>query len=83
MSYCHIDPDVPKILQFHPVVEVQALIPGISNASCYTFCEEYTLPECAITGITPGNQMAATRHGLYTQQVFVSFEYPPPMVSST
>ena len=78
MSYCHIDPDVPKTLQFHPVVEEQALIPGISNASCYTFCEEYTPPECAITGITPGNQMACDPvTGLYTQQVFVSFEYPP------
>ena len=77
MSYCHTT-STGKTLVFHPLVETNALEPGIEGASCYTFCEEYTPPECAITGITPGNQMACDPvTGLYTQQVFVSFEYPP------
>ncbi len=77
MSYCHTT-STGKTLVFHPLVESNALEPGIEGASCYTFCEEYTPPECAITGITPGNQMACDPvTGLYTQQVFVSFEYPP------
>ena len=77
MSYCHTT-STGKTLVFHPLVETYALEPGIEGASCYTFCEEYTPPECAITGITPGNQMACDPvTGLYTQQVFVSFEYPP------
>ncbi|MAO87509.1 MAG: hypothetical protein CL822_00840 [Crocinitomicaceae bacterium] len=77
MSYCHTT-STGKTLVFHPLVESNALEPGIEGGSCYTFCEEYTPPECAITGITPGNQMACDPvTGLYTQQVFVSFEYPP------
>ena len=77
MSYCHTT-STGKTLVFHPLVESNALEPGIEGASCYTFCEEYTPPECAITGITPGNQMACDPvTGLYTQQIFVSFEYPP------
>ena len=77
MSYCHTT-STGKTLVFHPLVETYALEPGIEGAGCYTFCEEYTPPECAITGITPGNQMACDPvTGLYTQQIFVSFEYPP------
>ena len=77
MSYCHTT-STGKTLVFHPLVETYALEPGIEGAGCYTFCEEYTPPECAITGITPGNQMACDPvTGLYTQQIFVSVEYPP------
>ena len=35
MSYCHLDGSTPKVLQFHPIVESNALIPSMS-ASGYT-----------------------------------------------
>ena len=35
MSYCHLN-SVGVTLEFHPIVENQALIPGINNANCFT-----------------------------------------------
>ncbi|MDB0025413.1 M12 family metallo-peptidase [Flavobacteriales bacterium] len=77
MSYCHTT-STGKTLVFHPLVESNALIPGISNAGCYTGCEGYTPPECAITAITEGTQLPCDPISqTYTQQVFVEHEYAP------
>ena len=78
MSYCHLDNSTPKVLQFHPLVEQNALIPSMSSASCYGFCEGYTPPECAITDIQAGNQQACDPLTLtYTQQLIITHEYAP------
>lgn len=78
MSYCHIAPSTPKVLQFHPLVENNALIPSMSAAGCYGGCEGWTPPECAITDISGGNQQACDPVTLtYTQQVIVTHEYAP------
>lgn len=78
MSYCHLDNSTPKVLQFHPLVEQNALIPSMSSASCYGFCEGYTPPECAITDIQSGNQQACDPLTLtYTQQLIITHEYAP------
>ena len=78
MSYCHTT-STGKTLQFHPLVETMPLNPGIEGGSCYTLCEEYTPPECAITNASRRaiKWPAIQSRVLYTQQVFVSFEYPP------
>jgi len=77
MSYCHIT-STPKVLQFHPIVEQNALIPSMSSAGCYGACEGWTPPECAITNITAGNQQACDPLTLtYTQQLIVSHDYAP------
>ena len=61
MSYCHLDNSTPKVLQFHPTVESNALIPSMNASGCYTFCEEYEPPVCAITDIEGGCNKRATR----------------------
>ena len=77
MSYCHIT-STPKVLQFHPVVEQNALIPSMSAASCYGACEGWTPPECAITNIQAGTQQACDPLTLtYSQQVIITHEYAP------
>ena len=77
MSYCHIT-STPKVLQFHPIVEQNALIPSMSAASCYGPCEGWTPPECAITNIQAGNQQACDPLTLtYTQQLIITHEYAP------
>lgn len=77
MSYCHTT-STGKTLVFHPLVENNALIPGISNSGCYTGCEGYTPPECAITAITEGNQLPCDPISqTYTQQVIIAHEYGP------
>ena len=77
MSYCHTT-STGKTLEFHPLVETYALEPGIEDADCYTGCEQYTPPECAIATITAGDQMACDPlTGLYSQQIVVEFDYPP------
>lgn len=77
MSYCHIT-STPKVLQFHPVVEQNALIPSMSAAPCYGACEGWTPPECAITNIQGGVQQACDPLTLtYTQQVIITHEYAP------
>ena len=58
MSYCHLDNSTQKVLQFHPFVENNALIPSMSASGCYTFCEGYEPPVCAITDIAGGVQQA-------------------------
>lgn len=78
MSYCHIDPSTPKVLQFHPLVENNALIPSMSAAGCYGSCEGWTPPECAITSIAAGNQQACDPiTQTYTQQLIITHEYAP------
>ena len=78
MSYCHIDPSTPKVLQFHPLVESNALIPSMSAAGCYGGCDGWTPPECAITNITAGNQLACDPVTLtYTQQVIITHDFAP------
>jgi hypothetical protein len=77
MSYCHIT-STPKVLQFHPLVEQNALIPSMSSAICYGACEGWTPPECAITNIAAGNQQACDPLTLtYTQQLIITHEYAP------
>lgn len=77
MSYCHIT-STPKVLQFHPIVEQNALIPSMSSAGCYGACEGWTPPECSITNITGGVQQACDPLTLtYSQQVIVTYEYAP------
>lgn len=78
MSYCHIDPSTPKVLQFHPLVESNALIPSMSAAGCYGGCDGWTPPECAITSITAGNQLACDPLTLtYTQQLIITHDFAP------
>ena len=78
MSYCHLDNSTPKVLQFHPLVENNALIPSMSSSGCYTFCEEYEPPECAITDIEGGVKQSCDPITLtYTQQVIITFENAP------
>tara|TARA_B100001250_G_scaffold373361_1_gene359447 strand:+ start:8299 stop:11316 length:3018 start_codon:yes stop_codon:yes gene_type:complete len=38
MSYC--DFSIGITLEFHPVVEIQALIPGVNSANCLTTCDD-------------------------------------------
>ena len=38
MSYC--DFSIGITLEFHPVIEIQALIPGVNNANCLTTCDD-------------------------------------------
>lgn len=77
MSYCHVT-STPKVLQFHPTVEQNALIPSLSAAACYGACEGWTPPDCAITNIQGGVQQACDPLTLtYTQQVIVTHEYAP------
>ena len=78
MSYCHLDNSTPKVLQFHPLVENNALIPSMTASGCYTQCEEYEPPVCAITDIEGGVQQACDPLSLtYTQQVILTFENAP------
>ena len=39
MSYCDLG-SVGITLEFHSIVETQALIPGVNNASCLNTCDE-------------------------------------------
>jgi hypothetical protein len=39
MSYCDLG-SVGITLEFHPVVEIQALIPGVNNANCLNTCDD-------------------------------------------
>ena len=78
MSYCHLDPSTPKVLQFHPLVENNALIPSMNASNCYTLCEDYDPPVCAITDIAGGVQQACDPLTLtYTQQIVVTYENAP------
>ena len=78
MSYCHLDNSTPKVLQFHPTVESNALIPSMNASGCYTFCEEYEPPVCAITDIEGGVQQACDPLSLtYTQQIVLTYENAP------
>ena len=78
MSYCHLDGSTPKVLQFHPLVESNALIPSMSASGCYTQCEEYEPPVCEITDIQGGVQQACDPLSLtYTQQVILTYENAP------
>jgi hypothetical protein len=78
MSYCHVASGGSVVLQFHPTVESEALIPGISNSGCYGGCEGWTPPSCSITGIAAGQALPCNpATGTYTQQVVLSYEYAP------
>ncbi len=78
MSYCHLSPSTPKVLQFHPLVKNNALIPGMSTAGCYDSCEGLTPPECAITNIAAGNQQTCDPiTQTYNQQLIITHENAP------
>ena len=78
MSYCHLDNSTPKLLQFHPLVENNALIPSMNASGCYTLCEEFEPPACAFTDIAGGVQQACDPQSLtYTQQIVLTYENPP------
>lgn len=78
MSYCHVASGGSVILQFHPTVENNALIPGISNSSCYTGCDGWEPPSCSITSATPYQAMPCNpTTNTYTQQILVTYEYAP------
>ena len=50
----------------------------MSASSCYTQCEEYEPPVCAITDIQGGVQQACDPLSLtYTQQVILTYENAP------
>ena len=77
MSYCHTT-STGKTLQFHPLVKTYALEPGIEGGNCYTLCEEYVPPECAITNVSAGIQTSCNPvTSQYSQQIVLTIEYPP------
>ena len=45
MSYCHVTSLVPLYLEFHPIVQSQALIPGLENSCLIGNCIELSY-EC-------------------------------------
>ena len=68
------DGSTPKVRSFTPCRK-QCLIPSMSASSCYTQCEEYEPPVCAITDIQGGVQQACDPLSLtYTQQVILTYE---------
>ncbi|MDA0729788.1 MAG: M12 family metallo-peptidase [Bacteroidetes bacterium] len=78
MSYCHVASGGSVILQFHPTVENNALIPGISNSPCYTGCNGWVPPSCSFTSATPYQAMPCNpATNTYTQQILVTYEYAP------
>ena len=77
MSYCHLDGSTPKVLQLHPLVRTQ-INNRMSSASCYSQCEDYVPPECAMTDISTSTQLACDPlTSTYTQQLVVTYENAP------
>ena len=77
MSYCHLDGSTPKVLQLHPLVRTQ-INNRMSSVSCYSQCEDYVPPECAMTDITSSTQLACDPlTSTYTQQLVVTYENAP------
>ena len=77
MSYCHTT-STGKTLEFHPLVKTYALVPGFESGSCYTLCEEYVPPECAITNVSAGVQTSCNPiTSEYSQQIVLTVDNPP------
>jgi len=52
MSYCHLSVQA-IILEFHDIVVSQALVPGLSNASCITMCNSDGCTDSAAFNYNP------------------------------
>ncbi|PCJ80535.1 MAG: hypothetical protein COA49_08690 [Bacteroidetes bacterium] len=79
MSYCHAISGGSINLNFHPIVKTYGLQPAINqNGSCFTGCDGYVAPVCAITNIQSGTQLACNpTTNTYTQQVILTYENSP------
>ena len=79
MSYCHAIGGGSVNLNFHPTVKAYGLQPAIEGSgSCFTGCDGYEPPECAMLGIQGGNQLACNPlTSTYTQQVVIEYENAP------
>ena len=79
MSYCHAIGGGSVNLNFHPTVKTYGLTPAIQGSgSCFTGCDGYVAPVCAISGIQAGTQLACDPlTSSYTQQVIIEYENPP------
>tara|TARA_B100000767_G_C19760631_1_gene534993 strand:+ start:403 stop:2880 length:2478 start_codon:yes stop_codon:yes gene_type:complete len=79
MSYCHAIGGGSVNLNFHPTVKAYGLQPAIEgNGSCFTGCDGYEPPVCAMLGIQGGTQLACNPiTSSYTQQVVIEYENAP------
>ncbi|HIN41233.1 MAG TPA: hypothetical protein EYM86_02120 [Flavobacteriales bacterium] len=79
MSYCHAISGGSVNLNFHPTVKTYGLQAAINQSgSCFTGCDGYVAPVCAITNIQAGAQLACNpTTNSYTQQITLTYENPP------
>ena len=79
MSYCHAIGGGSVNLNFHPTVKTYGLQPTIEGSGyCFTDCEGYEPPVCAMLSIQAGTQLPCNpTTSSYTQQVVIEYENPP------
>jgi len=79
MSYCHAIGGGSVILNFHPTVKTYGLQPAIEgDGYCFTDCDGYEPPVCAMFSIQEGLQLPCNpTTSTYTQQVVIEYENPP------
>ena len=81
MSYCHAIGGGSVNLNFHPTVKAYGLQPAIEGSgSCFTGCDGYEPPVCAMLAIQGGTQLACNPlTSTYTQQVVIEYENAPEL----